>query len=106
MGRYLKSRREKWFYARFSAMFERMLSEKTRSDSGNFSSKEQVFDALEALSGEEDACFRLMASRRVDSGPVSWAVLDKETSARGLRDLRQRHRRGHVQGPRGQAGRG
>lgn len=80
MGRYLKSRREKWFYARFSAMFERMLSEKTRTDSGNFSSKEQVFEALENLSGEEDACFRLMAATRVDSGPVSWAVLDKEAS--------------------------
>ena len=26
MGRFLKSRRERWFYARFSSSFERMLA--------------------------------------------------------------------------------
>ena len=31
MGRYLKSPRERWFYARFSALFERMLERKTNT---------------------------------------------------------------------------
>jgi diguanylate cyclase (GGDEF)-like protein len=80
MGRYLKSRRERWFYARFSAMFERMLARKTKVGSGNFSSKEQVFDALAALSEDEDACFRFMSRSIGSEGSVSFAVLDAEAS--------------------------
>ena len=80
MGRFLKSRRERWFYARFSSMFERMLARKTRSGSGNFSSKEQVFEALAALSDDEDACFRFMSQTIEQIGPVSFAVLDAEAS--------------------------
>lgn len=80
MGRYLKTRRERWFYGRFSSLFERMLSNKTRSGSGNFESKEQVFDALAALSKDEDACFRLMSKAMVSSGRVRFAVLGAEAS--------------------------
>ena len=80
MGRYLKSRRERWFYNRFSSMFERMLERKTRSGSGNFSSKEQVFDALASLSDDEDACFRLMSKDAETIGNVRFAVLGAEAS--------------------------
>jgi nanoRNase/pAp phosphatase (c-di-AMP/oligoRNAs hydrolase) len=80
MGRYLKTQREKWFYARFSALFERLLRGKTRSGSGNYSSKEQVFKALTALSDDEDSCFRFMSERSRDSGRVSLAMLDAEAS--------------------------
>jgi nanoRNase/pAp phosphatase (c-di-AMP/oligoRNAs hydrolase) len=76
MGKYLKTRREKWFYAWFSALFERMLAEKTRSGSGNFSSKEQVFDALASLSENEKACFDFLASHERSVGRVRLAVLD------------------------------
>jgi diguanylate cyclase (GGDEF)-like protein len=80
MGRYLKTRRERWFYSRFSALFERMLARKTKEGSGNFSSKEQVFEALAALSADEDACFRFMSARQVDLGGLRFAVLDAEAS--------------------------
>jgi diguanylate cyclase (GGDEF)-like protein len=80
MGRYLKTPRERWFYARFSALFERMLRRKTRSGSGNYSSKEQVFKALAALSDDEDSCFRFMSKCSLTLGRVSLCVLDAEAS--------------------------
>jgi diguanylate cyclase (GGDEF)-like protein len=81
LGRYLKTPREKWFYARFSALFERMLERKTRTGSGNFSRKEQVFAALAALSGDEEACFRFFAREARSVGRIRLAVLDQGTSA-------------------------
>jgi diguanylate cyclase (GGDEF)-like protein len=80
MGKFLKSRRERWFYERFSELFERILAQKTLSGSGNFSSKEQVFEALAALSESEDACFRFMSKNAAQIGAVRFAVLDAEAS--------------------------
>ena len=80
MGRYLKTGRERWFYAYFSALFERMLRRKTRSGSDNYSSKEQVFKALAALSDDEDACFRFMSKNTRNLGRVSFSVLGAEDS--------------------------
>lgn len=58
MGRYIKTRREKLFYKRFTNLFERILAEKTRVGSGNFSSKEQIFTTIATLSSNEEACYR------------------------------------------------
>jgi diguanylate cyclase (GGDEF)-like protein len=80
MGRYLKTSREKWFYARFSLLFEKMLRRKTLKGSDNYSSKEQVFQALTALSAAEDSCFRYMANGARATGRVSLSVLDAEAS--------------------------
>lgn len=80
MGRFLKTERERWFYRRFSALFETMLASKTRIGSGNFSSKEQVFEALLALSREEDSCYRELASRVSRGDLLHYAVLDSERS--------------------------
>jgi nanoRNase/pAp phosphatase (c-di-AMP/oligoRNAs hydrolase) len=80
LGRYLKTSRERWFYARFSALFERMLQGKTRSGSGNFSSKEQVFQALTALSNDESACYDFMSKGRARIGRVAFSVLGPEDS--------------------------
>lgn len=80
MGRYLKTRREHWFYERLSALFERMLSRKTRSGSGNFSTLEQVFEAMAALTTAEDECYRYMATKAVTIGRVRYAALDAESS--------------------------
>ena len=81
MGRYLKTPRERWFYARYSALFERMLQRKTRSGSRNFSSKEQVFKAMAALSADQDACFRFMSKGKETHGRVAFSVLGGEDSA-------------------------
>jgi diguanylate cyclase (GGDEF)-like protein len=86
MGKYLKTRRERWFYGWFSSMFERMLAQKTRSGSGNFSSKEQVFDALATLSRSEAECFAFIASKEAFSGRVKLAALDPSESAKMFTD--------------------
>ena len=80
MGRFLKSHRERWFYQRFSSSFERMLVLKTKAGSRNFSSKEEVFEALATLSADEDACFRFMSREILEAGSVRYAVLDAEAS--------------------------
>jgi len=79
-GRFLKSSRERWFYGLFSSLFERLLARKTRSGSGNFSSKEEVYEVLAALSEAEDECFRYLSRRVVEAGKVRYAVLDAEES--------------------------
>ena len=80
MGRYLKSNRERWFYARVSSLFERMLAGKTNAGSDNYHNKEQVFNALAALSRDEEACFRFMSKTAESIGRVRFAVLDAEES--------------------------
>ena len=105
MGRFLKSRRERWFYARFSSSFERMLERKTRSGSGNFSNKEQVFEALGRALRRRG---RLLPLHVQDDSP------DRPRQLRGagprgfplpFRDLRQRHGGRRLEGPRRSAGR-
>lgn len=80
MGRYLKTHRERWFYARFSALFERLLECKTHTGSTNFSNKEQVFEALAALSHDEEACFRFITGQTEEIGRIRFAVLDADAS--------------------------
>lgn len=80
MGRYLKSRKERWFYSLFIVRFERMLAGKTAEGSGNYSSSEQVFGALAALSRAEEECFRFMSRNASSVGRVRFAVLDADES--------------------------
>ena len=87
MGRYLKTHRERWFYTRFSTLFERMLQCQTHTGSGNFSNKEQVFNALVALSYDEEACFRFIISHAEQVGKIRFAVLDQAGSAELFRNF-------------------
>lgn len=80
MGRYFKTRRERWFYEQFSVLFERLLARKTRTGSGNFSTREQVFTALAALSTDEEECYRFLAAKAITAGRVRYAALDAESS--------------------------
>ena len=78
MGKYIKTRRERWFFERFSSIFDRMLAQKTRAGSRNFASKEEVFDALASLSTEEEECYRRMMERRRRSRLVDSVVLPRD----------------------------
>jgi nanoRNase/pAp phosphatase (c-di-AMP/oligoRNAs hydrolase) len=75
MGKYIKTRRERWFFERFSSVFDRMLAQKTTIGSHNFASKEEVFKALASLSTEEEDCYRRVMERRRSSRLVQWIVL-------------------------------
>lgn len=79
MGKYLKTRREKWFYHLFSELFNEMLSQKTHQDSRNFSTMDQVFAELQRLSKEEDECFRTMMESRVSvSDRIASIIIGRE----------------------------
>ncbi len=75
MGKYLKTRREKWFYRLFSSMFNEMLTNKTHKNSGNFSTMDEVFTELQQMSMQEDECFTLMMKQKVDISPKIGSVI-------------------------------
>jgi nanoRNase/pAp phosphatase (c-di-AMP/oligoRNAs hydrolase) len=81
MGKFLKTRRERWFYERFSAIFDRLLAQKTRKGTGNFTSKEEVFNAIAHLSTEEQECFARMMERRRSKGALEYIVLPADEAA-------------------------
>ncbi len=65
MGKYLKTRKERWFYDLFSSLFNDLLAKTTRQGSGNFSTMDEVFNSLQQLSRDEDDCFRMMMKNRI-----------------------------------------
>lgn len=79
MGKYLKTRREKWFYGLFSSMFNEMLTKKTHKHSNNFSTMKEVFTELQQLSKQEDECFTLMMAQKVSfSSKIGTVIVSKE----------------------------
>lgn len=85
MGKYLKTKREKWFYERFSSLFDRLLAQKTAAGSGNFTSKEEVFAAIASLSSEQEECYRRMMAGRGRLGSLEYVVLG-EAEATAIHD--------------------
>jgi diguanylate cyclase (GGDEF)-like protein len=75
MGKYLKTRRERWFYKLFSTMFSELLSSITRKNSSNFSTMNEVFNGLQQLSRQEDECFNLMMKQKVEISPKIGTVI-------------------------------
>ena len=77
MGKFLKTKRERRFYEAFSGMFNELLSGMTNVAT-NYSTKEEVFDALGKLSKTEEDCFRFFYSRKAVSASVGYAVVAEE----------------------------
>ncbi|MEA1910602.1 MAG: hypothetical protein U9N32_02875, partial [Spirochaetota bacterium] len=86
MGKYLKTRKEKWFYRLFSSMFNQMLADKTHIDSGNFSTMNEVFNELQQMSLHEDECFKLMMKQKVDFSPKIGSVIVSEEVIKQMRE--------------------
>lgn len=79
MGKFLKTKREKWFYSLFSSMFNEMLTKKTHKHSNNFSTMKEVFTELQQLSKQEDECFTLMMAQKVNiSFQIGTVIVSKE----------------------------
>jgi nanoRNase/pAp phosphatase (c-di-AMP/oligoRNAs hydrolase) len=81
MGKYLRTRRERWFYERFSTLFDRLLAQTTTAGSGNFTSKEEVFNAIATLSAEEEECYRRLMDARGRLRSLEYVVLDAAAAA-------------------------
>jgi nanoRNase/pAp phosphatase (c-di-AMP/oligoRNAs hydrolase) len=81
MGKYLQTKRERWFYERFSSLFDRLLAQKTAAGSGNFTSKEEVFKAIATLSSEEEECYRRMMGSRRKLDSLEYVILNEPETA-------------------------
>jgi diguanylate cyclase (GGDEF)-like protein len=80
MGKFLKTNKERWFYRTFSSLFDQMLRTKTAKGSSNFSSMEQVFQAIEALSNEEKSCYEWIFEKRQEREGIAYSVFDRKSS--------------------------
>ncbi|MCL2480115.1 MAG: diguanylate cyclase [Spirochaetaceae bacterium] len=60
MGKYLKTKKEHWYYNFFSTIFDRLLMDKTMKGGKNLQSKGNIFDLIQHLSKQEEECYRLM----------------------------------------------
>lgn len=87
MGKYLKTRREKWFYRLFSNMFNEMLTNKTLKNSGNFSTMNEVFTELQQMSIHEDECFTMMMKQKVNISPKIGSVVVTQEVIKQMRVL-------------------
>ena len=87
MGKYLKTRREKWFYRLFSNMFNEMLTNKTHKNSGNFSTMNEVFTELQHMSIHEDECFTMMMKQKVNISPKIGSVVVTQEVIKQMRVL-------------------
>ena len=79
MGKFLKSRRERHFYAIFSAMFNELL-EKQTTNASNFSNKDEVFNELIRLSDREESCFSYFMDRSKRTRSIAYIILNESES--------------------------
>lgn len=77
MGRYLKSRREKKYYALFSGIYNDILMKTTVRDS-NFTNIEQVYGELQKLSEKEARCYGYIIQKQQFSTSVAYIVLNRK----------------------------
>jgi nanoRNase/pAp phosphatase (c-di-AMP/oligoRNAs hydrolase) len=81
MGKYLKSRKEEFYYRIFSAMFDKLLIEKTIKNSRNISSMQAIFNTIEHFSVQEKKCFDGIIKKQQKAGGVFYVALGKDESA-------------------------
>lgn len=79
MGRYIKSNKERRFYAMFSEMFNRLLVEKTTKRT-NFFNMQQVYSEIRRLSDKEAQFYQFMMERRHFGESVGYVALSEEES--------------------------
>ena len=77
MGKFIKSRREMWFYNLFSTTFSKLLSAKTSAGSTNLSTMEEVFAEITRISRIEEHCFNYLAQAKQNGKHLSYSVLDE-----------------------------
>jgi len=81
MGKYLKTRREKFYYRIFTDVFNKALGEKTNKNSNNLSSMEAVFDVIQNFSVREKHCYEGIMKIKNEEKSIHYICIDKEKSA-------------------------
>ena len=80
MGRYLKTKKERWYYNFFSVFFDKLLMEKTIKGGKNLHSMQNIFDVIQTLSRQEQACCQTMKDHLVQSASVHSIILGSNES--------------------------
>ena len=78
MGKYLKNRKEQWYYTLFSSTFARLLTETTEKGSSNLSTIDEVFDEITRLSKLEEQCFSCFMEHKQKTDLVNFTLLPVE----------------------------
>jgi nanoRNase/pAp phosphatase (c-di-AMP/oligoRNAs hydrolase) len=81
MGKYLKTRKERFYYRTFSEIFDRLLVEKTVKNSKNLSSMEAVFDVIKNFSVQGRKCFEGIMALRNNEKSIHYVCINEEKSA-------------------------
>ncbi|MDR3335940.1 MAG: DHH family phosphoesterase [Treponema sp.] len=77
MGKYLKNKKERWYYTIFSNGFDRLLEDQTKKKV----EKEAVFDIIQSFSVQDKKCFDRIMAKVEESKPVFHVILGAEESA-------------------------
>jgi nanoRNase/pAp phosphatase (c-di-AMP/oligoRNAs hydrolase) len=80
MGKYLKTRREKFYYKIFTDIFDTLLGAKTLKNSKNLSSMEAVFDVIQNFSVQEKHCFEGIMRLKNTEKTIHYINIGKEQS--------------------------
>ena len=80
MGKYLKTKKEKWYYQFFSRIFDKLLLEKTAKGGKNLQSMENIFDFIQNLSHEEAECYQTMKKYIIQSPSIHSIILGSNES--------------------------
>lgn len=78
MGKYLKTKRERFFFNKFMTALKEMLESKTNTGSGNFSKTEDIFEELEKMSESEEECYKYFLKKKKKTKHITYALLDVE----------------------------
>ena len=81
MGKYLKTRKEKFYYRTFTEIFDRLLGETTNKSSNNLSSMEAVFDVIQNFSVQEKHCFDGIMQLKNTEKTIHYICINQEKSA-------------------------
>jgi len=80
MGKYLKTKKERWYYNIFSTLFDRLLVEKTTRGGKNLRSMENIFDVIQSLSRQEEECYLAMKKHLEKAPSIHSIVLGSRDS--------------------------
>jgi nanoRNase/pAp phosphatase (c-di-AMP/oligoRNAs hydrolase) len=80
MGKYLKTKKERFYYKIFSEIFDRLLLEKTVKNSKNLSSMEAVFDVIQNFSVQEKHCFDGIMKLKNTEKSIHYICIDAKQS--------------------------
>jgi nanoRNase/pAp phosphatase (c-di-AMP/oligoRNAs hydrolase) len=78
MGKYLKNKKERWYYRLLSGIFNRVLFED--APEGKVESMEGIFDVIQRFSVQEKRCFEGIMALKRQSSSVYYVCLSREQS--------------------------